>query len=173
MAAGLRPMSETDHLAMTRDGVAFDARADVWSLPTPGGPVRFDFLALVGVSPSLREAARVAMRTSLAALPARTAHGDYSSLCALFRHGRTMHPGCVFEEVTPELLCDYESSLPAGSRHRAGRLAVAAEPMVGGRRRRALARPRLVAGVGADRNARRRKVRPHLLSDAGRHELGA
>ena len=110
---------------VSRDGVVYDPLADAWSLPTPGGPVRFDFLALAGISASLRESAKLAMRTSLTALPARTAHGDFSSLRALFRHARTLHPGCVFEEVTPELLCEYEASLPAGSRHRAGRLVFA------------------------------------------------
>lgn len=112
-------------LALTRDGVAFDPRADAWSLATPAGPVMFDFDALAGVSAAIRAGAKLAMRASLATLPTRTVHRDFTSLRSLFKHASATRPDTTLEEVTSDLLSDYEASLPAGCRHRAGRLAVA------------------------------------------------
>lgn len=111
--------------AVTREGVTYDPSADLWLLSAPCGPARFDFLALAGASAALRAKAKLMLRAALATLPATTVHADFSCLRALFKHASATRPAITFEEVTLDLVCDYGASLPAGARHRAGRLAVA------------------------------------------------
>ncbi len=109
---------------MTSDKVSYDPEADVWLLPTPGGAVRFDFLALPYASAALRTAAKRAMRASLATRPARSVHGDFKSLQSLFRRVAASYPGRVFDEITPELVRAHDASLAVESRYQAGLLSV-------------------------------------------------
>ena len=109
---------------MTSDGVKYDPGADVWSIPAPGSPVRFDFDSLPGISAGLRAEARLAMQAALAHSPACSAYGDFDSIRGMLRRvaGGSAAP---VAEITPELLRAHDAALPPGCRHLSARLAAA------------------------------------------------
>jgi len=109
----------------TSDGVIFDLGADTWSLPAPGGSVRFDFLSLVGASVSLRTHAKQAIAASLTTRPTRSVHGDFESIRGLFRCLAELRPETVFIEITPDLLLAHEAILPPKKRYLASRVTIA------------------------------------------------
>ena len=116
------PCTEPSRTA-TSDGISYDPAAEVWRIPAPGSPVRFDFGSLTEASAGLRADAKVAMRAALARSPAGSAYADFDAIRGMLRTAASL--SAPVDAFTPGLLRTYEASLPAGRRHLAARLASA------------------------------------------------
>ncbi len=113
-------------LTATSDGVgaSYDPAASVWSIPAPGGLVRFDFCSLPGASTGLRASAKQAIQAALAQSPARSVYGDFDSIRGMLRRVAGSVDVSI-ATITPELLCEHDAALLPGRRHLSARLASA------------------------------------------------